>query len=143
MERNRPGTTSGPSTASSFSACANLTTPAAWTLTRTASPATSSSGSRSSSRAGAKFDGLTGVEYPGSGEVRPAAKKKMNIDERLEALTQSLELLASLHKDDEQRNEKMRRGMEETRRGMEEMRRGMEETRRGMEEMRRGMEEMH
>jgi hypothetical protein len=32
----------------------------------------------------------------------------MTIDERLEALTQSLELLASLHKDNEQRNEEMR-----------------------------------
>jgi hypothetical protein len=32
----------------------------------------------------------------------------MTIDERLEALTQSLELLASLHKDNERRNEEMR-----------------------------------
>jgi hypothetical protein len=79
------------------------------------------------------------VEYPGSGEVRPAAKKKMNIDERLEALTQSLELLASLHKDDEQRNEKMRRGMEEMRRGMEEMHQGI---RRDLGEMARSMTAM-
>jgi hypothetical protein len=35
----------------------------------------------------------------------------MTIDERLEALTQSLELLASLHKDNEQRNEEMRQAL--------------------------------
>jgi hypothetical protein len=35
----------------------------------------------------------------------------MTIDERLEALTQSLELLASLHKDNERRNEEMRQAL--------------------------------
>jgi hypothetical protein len=58
-----------------------------------------------------------------------AENKNMTIDERLEALTQSLELLASLHKDNEQRNEQrfeaMRRGMEEMRGGNEEMRLGI------------------
>src|SRR5258706_15925708 len=41
----------------------------------------------------------------------------MTIDERLEALTQSLELLASLHKDNEQRNEEMRQALTKARSG--------------------------
>jgi chromosome segregation ATPase len=48
----------------------------------------------------------------GVGVYPAAARKKMTIDQRLEALTRSLESLASLHKDNEKGMAEMRHAIE-------------------------------